>query len=274
VAAAVRIARVVTGRDDVLSCGYHGWLDWARAEPGVPAAVRGLHRALTFNDGADLARALAQHPQPAALVIEPVVEQAPDPGWLRAVRDAATRAGAVLVFDEIKTGIRFGPGGAARRYGVEPDLVVLGKALGNGFPIAAVLGPRALMQAATRTWISSTLATEFVALAAALAVLEVCETTDAVARMAAGGRRLLAGFQQLADASPQVVAGVGGVPEFSFLRFRDEALGAWVAAAAAARGVLVRRMPYNFVSLAHDDATIATALERVGEAVGEVAGTC
>jgi glutamate-1-semialdehyde 2,1-aminomutase len=274
VAAAVRIARVVTGRDDVLSCGYHGWLDWAQAEPGVPAAVRGLHRALTFNDGADLARALAQHPQPAALVIEPVVEQAPDPGWLRAVRDAATRAGAVLVFDEIKTGIRFGPGGAARRYGVEPDLVVLGKALGNGFPIAAVLGPRALMQAATRTWISSTLATEFVALAAALAVIQVCETTDAVARIAAGGRQLLAGFQQLADASPQVVAGVGGVSEFSFLRFRDEALGAWVAAAAAARGVLIRRVPYNFVSLAHDDATIATALERVGEAVGEVAGTC
>jgi len=274
VAAAVRIARVATGRDVVFSCGYHGWLDWSQAEPGVPTAVRGLHRALRFNDGADLEQALQQHPRPCALVIEPVVEQAPDPTWLRAARDAATRAGAVLVFDEIKTGIRFGPGGAARRYGVPPDLVVLGKALGNGLPIAAVAGPRALMAAAARTWISSTLATESVALAAGLAVLEVCETTDAVARVAAGGERFLAGLRSLADAYPPVVAGVGGVAEFSFLRFRDDAAGARVAAGAAARGVLFRRVPYNFVSLAHDDATIAAALERVGEAVGEVGAAC
>jgi glutamate-1-semialdehyde 2,1-aminomutase len=274
VAAAVRIARVVTGRDVVLTCGYHGWLDWAQAEPGVPVAVRALHRALRYNDGADLEQALQQHPRPCALVIEPVVEQAPDPAWLRAVRDGATRTGALLVFDEIKTGIRFGPGGAARRYGVLPDLVVLGKALGNGFPIAAVVGPRAVMQAATRTWISSTLATESVALAAGQAVLEACETTDAVSRIAAGGERLLAGLRYLADAYPQVVSGVGGVVEFSFLRFRDADVGARVAAGAAARGVLFRRMPYNFISLAHDDATIATALDRVGEAVGEVAATC
>lgn len=274
VAAAVRIARVVTGRDVVFTCGYHGWLDWAQSEPGVPKAVRGLHRALRFNDGADLAAALEEQPRPAALVIEPVVEQAPDPGWLRAVRGAASGAGALLVFDELKTGIRFGPGGAARRYGVQPDLVVLGKALGNGFPIAAVLGPVAVMQAAARTWISSTLATESVALAAGLAVLDVCETTDAVQRIAAGGERFVAGLRQLAGAFPGVVAGVGGVTEFSFLRFRDDAVGARVAAGVAARGVLLRRAPYNFISLAHDEATIAAALERVGEAVAEVAGTC
>ncbi len=274
VAAAVRIARVVTGRDDVLSCGYHGWLDWSQAELGIPATVRGLHRALRFNDGADLEQALQRHPRPCALVIEPVVERAPDPAWLHAVRDAATRAGALLVFDEIKTGIRLGPGGAARRYGVPPDLVVLGKALGNGLPIAAVAGPRALMAAAARTWISSTLATESVALAAGLAVLDVCETTDAVARIAAGGERFLAGLRSIADAYPRVVTGVGGVAEFSFLRFRDEAVGARVAAGAAARGILFRRAPYNFISLAHEDATIAAALERVGEAVGEVAATC
>jgi glutamate-1-semialdehyde 2,1-aminomutase len=274
VAAAVRIARVMTGRDAVITCGYHGWLDWTQAEPGVPEAVRALRRPLTFNDPGDLARALEDSPALAALVSEPVVEGAPDLAWLRAVRAAATRVGAVLVFDEIKTGIRFGPGGAAARYGVQPDLVVLGKALGNGFPITAVLGPREMMQAATRSWISSTLATESVGLAAALAVLDVCETTDAVRRIAAGGERLLAGFQYLADAYPQVVTGVGGVAEFTFLRFRDAALGSWVAAAAAARGMLFRRAPYNFVSLAHDDATVTAALERLGDAVAEVAGTC
>lgn len=274
VAAAVRIARVVTGRDAVLTCGYHGWLDWSQAGPGVPAAVRSLHRAIRFNDRADLAVALAEHPRPAALVVEPVIERAPDPDWLRAVRDAAGATGAVLIFDEIKTGIRFGPGGAARRYGVTPDLVVLGKALGNGFPIAAVLGPRPLMAAAGRTWISSTLATESVALAAALAVLDVCETTDAVRRIAANGERFVAGLRYLADAFPGVVTGVGGVTEFAFLWFRDEDAGMRVAAGAAARGVLLRRAPYNFISLAHDDATVAAAVATVGEAIAEVAVQC
>jgi glutamate-1-semialdehyde 2,1-aminomutase len=274
VAAAVRIARVVTGRDAVLSCGYHGWLDWSQAEPGVPAAVRGLHRALRFNDRADLTAALAEQPRPAALVVEPVIEQPPDLGWLRAVRDAASAAGAVLIFDEIKTGIRFGQGGAATRYGVPPDLVVLGKALGNGFPIAAVLGPRPLMQAVERTWISSTLATESVALAAALAVLDVCETTDAVRRIAANGEGFVAALRSLADAFPGVVAGVGGVAEFAFLRFHDEEVGIRVAAGAAARGILFRRAPYNCRSLAHDDAALATAVARIGEAIAEVAAQC
>jgi glutamate-1-semialdehyde 2,1-aminomutase len=274
VAAAVRIARVVTGREAVFSCGYHGWLDWCQDAAGVPGGVRALHRAIRFSDVGDLVAALREHPEPAAIVIEPVVERAPEPGWLGGVRAMASQRGALLIFDEIKTGIRFGPGGAAARYRVTPDLVVLGKALGNGFPLAAVVGPSALMEAATRTWISSTLATEYVALAAGLAVLDACERESLPARLAESGARLKAGCEAIQRSHPGVVTGVGGIPEFSFLRFRDDAISARVAAEAARRGVLMRRGPYHFVSLAHDEATIARVLERLEESVAQAAGAC
>jgi glutamate-1-semialdehyde aminotransferase len=274
VAAAVRLARVVTGRDAVLTCGYHGWLDWCQASPGVPEADRLLHRALRFNDVADLEATLAETAPPAAIVIEPVVEDPPDHGWLGAVRRRATECGAALVFDEIKTGIRFGVGGAAERYGVTPDVVVLGKALGNGLPLAAVVGRRAVLDAATRTWISSTLATETVALAAATAVLDVCEGTDALDRLRRAGERWLAGCRALAARWPAVVPGVHGVPEFSFLRFASADVSAAVASAAAARGVLVRRGPYHFPSAAHGEGEITTALGYLEEAVEEVAAGC
>ncbi len=182
--------------------------------------------------------------------------------------------GAALIFDEIKTGIRFGIGGAAARYDVHPDAVVLGKALGNGLPIAAVAGDVALVGAATRTWISSTLATETLALAGALAVLDVCEQTDAIGRLRHAGERWLDGCRAVADRWPHVVTDVRGVPEFSFLRFANAEISAQVASAAAARGVLVRRGPYNFVSAVHDEAVVGTALERLEEAVAEVGGKC
>ncbi|MDH4045147.1 MAG: aminotransferase class III-fold pyridoxal phosphate-dependent enzyme [Gemmatimonadota bacterium] len=274
VAAAVRMARVVTGRDAVLTCGYHGWLDWCQARPGVPRADQLLHRALRFNDSGDLEAALAQHPAPAAIVIEPVVEDPPDAVWLAHVRRRATELGAALIFDEIKTGIRFGLGGAAERYGVVPDAVVLGKALGNGLPIAAVVGSRDLLDAATRTWISSTLATETLALAGALAVLDVCEGTDAIAHLQAAGARWLAGCHALAGEWPSVITEVRGVHEFSFLRFADAEVSAAVASAAARRGVLVRRGPYNFPSASHAEDDIQAALNRLADAVAEVAASC
>lgn len=274
VAGAVRLARVVTGREPVVTCGYHGWLDWCQTSPGVPEADRGLHRAVRFNDTADLDRALDDGDPPAAVVLEPVVEDPPDPAWLAHARRRTTALGAALVLDEIKTGIRFGLGGAAARYGVLPDAVVLGKALGNGVPIAAVVGGRDLLDAATRTWISSTLATETIGLAAATAVLDVCERSDALAALHAAGRQWLDGCRALAARWPAVVPAVHGVEEFSFLRFANAELSALVASAAAGEGLLVRRGAYNFVSAAHGAEDVTVALERLERVLAEVARAC
>src|SRR5256886_4449602 len=143
VAAAVRIARVATGRDRVLGCGYHGWLDWSQGGEGVPAATRALYAEIPFND-VDGTRRLIREAgdRLAVVVIEPVVVLEPTREWLEAVRAETTRVGAVLVFDEIKTAFRVAIGGAAERYGVRPDPPGLGKAIANGLPLA-VLGGRA-----------------------------------------------------------------------------------------------------------------------------------
>ena len=144
VAAAVRLARVATGRELVFGCGYHGWLDWSqgRAE-GVPAGTSAVFAELPFNDAA-LARGMIRDAgsRLAAVVVEPLVVSEPSREWLETLRAETRRAGAVLVFDEIKTAFRIAIGGAAERWGVQPDLAVLGKALANGFPLAVVVvGP-------------------------------------------------------------------------------------------------------------------------------------
>jgi glutamate-1-semialdehyde 2,1-aminomutase len=273
VAAAVRIARVHTGRAHVVTCGYHGWLDWCQGVPGVPEAVRALRTEVGFNDG-DALRAALDGPDPvAAVVIEPVVDRAPHPAWLAAARDLTTRAGAVLVFDEIKTAFRIATGGAAEAYGIVPDLTVVGKGLGNGFPIAAVGGSRDLMDAATRTWISSTLATEMVGLAAAATVLDVFATERVVQHLASAGRALWDGLERLGVRYPSVVAGVRGIPQMCFLKWRHDALGSQVVRAAAGRGLVFKRNAYNFVSLAHTAEEVAAVLDRLEEALGSVV-TC
>ena len=263
VAAAVRLARVATGRDEILGCGYHGWLDWCQgATEGVPAAVRGLFAELPFNDvraGRDMIHARAG--RLAAVVIEPVIVAEPAREWLQMLRDETARAGAVLVFDEIKTAFRIALGGAVEKYGVRPDLVVIGKALANGFPLAAVGGRADLMEAAGRTWISSTLATESVALAAARATIEVFVEQDVCRRLHAVGTRLLQGLHELQRRHAGVITGVAGIAEMCFLHYASEDLSHRTAQAAAAQGLLFKRTAYNFVSLAHDERAVDRTLE-------------
>ena len=166
-AAAVRLARTMTGREAVLGCGYHGWLDWCQGAEalGVPVGTRALYAELPFNDAERTRERIRRAGDTlAAVVFEPVVLAPPDLEWLAVLREETTRAGALLIADEIKTVGRLAPGGGCERFGIRPDLVVMAKAIANGFPLAAVGGRAEVMRAVTRTWISSTLATEWVSL--------------------------------------------------------------------------------------------------------------
>jgi len=265
VAAAVRLARVATGRELVLGCGYHGWLDWCQgATDGVPAGVRALFAELPFNDVAAARQMIRDRgPRLAAVVIEPLVVTEPSREWLEMLRVETTRAGAVLVFDEIKTAFRLAIGGAVERYTLRPapDLVVIGKAMANGFPLAAVGGPADLMAVATRTWISSTLATEGVALAAARATLEVFTREDVCGHLHRVGTKLLHGLHALQSRHPAKITGVAGVAEMCFLHYASDAVSHAAALGAAARGLLFKRTAYNFVSLAHDEGTVDRTLD-------------
>ena len=271
-AAAVRLARVATGRERILGCGYHGWLDWCQSAEGVPRSTRQLYAELPFNDAAasrDLIRASAD--TLAAVVFEPVILRSPNSEWLTVLREETERAGALLVIDEIKTVGRLAVGGACERYGIRPDLVVMAKAIANGFPLAAVGGSSDVMRGVSRTWISSTLATEFVSLAAARATLDVLVAREVPKHIGRVGGRLYAGLQRLHQEHPDLVAGVGGVPEMCFLQYADDVVSQAVTTESARARLLFKRTAYNFVSLAHDEIVIDRTLQVLAEALSAVA---
>jgi glutamate-1-semialdehyde 2,1-aminomutase len=253
-AAAVRLARTLTGRTRLVACGYFGWLDWCGDAEGVPAADRAAVRWVPFNDVGALERAVADGPAPAAIVLEPLVHDVADAAWLAAARRLADGAGALLVFDEVKTAFRVRTGGVQALHGVVPDLATVGKALANGYPLAAVVGRRGAMEAARRTWISSTAAAEATGLAAARAVLDWHARAPVPARMAAVGARLREVTAVLLARHPGLgVRAVGPDVMWRLEADRPEALDHLVAEAARA-GVLLKRGAYQFAALAHEEA--------------------
>jgi glutamate-1-semialdehyde 2,1-aminomutase/spore coat polysaccharide biosynthesis protein SpsF len=226
-AAAVRVARAFTGRDRVACCGYHGWQDWyigsTTRSRGVPQAVRELTHPFPYNDPAKLEETLATHPgQFAAVILEPVNFTPPADGFLQQAKEIAHRHGALLIFDEICSGFHFGLGGAQKKFDVTPDLACFGKAMGNGFPIAAVCGRADVMSVFDEIFVSFTFAGEVASMAAAMTVLDILEGTDALARMEAAGRQIQDGFNALAK-----FAGLSdrlaciGYPVWSLMRFKD-----------------------------------------------------
>jgi glutamate-1-semialdehyde 2,1-aminomutase len=237
----------------------------------VPAGTRELYAELPFNDGErsrDLIRVAGG--RLAAVVFEPVILEPPDPEWLTLLRSETERAGALLIVDEIKTVCRLAVGGGCERYGIRPDLVVLGKAMANGYPLAAVGGRAEVMDLVRRTWISTTLATEWVSLAASLATLRVMDEAGVPRHLTTVGRRLLSGLESLAASHGHLVTGVVGLPEMCHLAFRDEPVSGQVARACARRGLLFKRSAYNFVSLAHDESAVDRALALLDDAISEV----
>ena len=273
VAAAVRLSRAWTGRDHVLGAGYFGWLDWCSRESGVPEAVQRLFAPIPFNDEEETRAAIrAAGDDLACVVVEPVIDEAPSREWLQVLREETRRVGAVLVFDEIKTALRVSPGGAVARWGGEPDLVVLGKAIANGFPLSAVGGREDIMRGVDQTWISSTMATEFVSLAASRATLRAASAAGLHDHLATIGGRLRDGLARIATRFPDLVTGVGGIAEMCYLRFAEESVSSRVAVACARSGLLFKRSAYNFVSLAHGEAEVDSALATVERAMEDVSG--
>jgi glutamate-1-semialdehyde 2,1-aminomutase len=189
-AVAVRIARAATGRDRVAFCGYHGWSDWYLAANlgsddsltghllpglsplGVPKGLRGTALPFRYNQIEELKAIFDQYPgEVAAVVMEPLRNEMPAPGFLEAVKALAKAAGAVLVFDEVSSGFRLNTGGAHLLMGVEPDVAVFAKAISNGYPMAAIIGRSEVMDAVERTFISSTYWTDRIGPVAALATI-------------------------------------------------------------------------------------------------------
>ncbi|MBC7841066.1 MAG: aminotransferase class III-fold pyridoxal phosphate-dependent enzyme [Gemmatimonadaceae bacterium] len=256
-AAAVRIARAHTGRSRVLGSGYFGWLDWWAPSLGVPPNAYADYTHLPFNDREAWRSALvAAGDALAAVIIEPLVEVLADSDWLREVRAHCDHVGAVLIFDEVKTGFRLHRGGAQAMLGVTPDLATIGKAVANGYPLAAVVGRAEVMSAADRSWISSTLATELTAIAAAHAVLDHHDARDVCGLLRGTGRALRSAIDAAVDAAGSHLQTSGDDTMF-IIRWPDDETMDHKLALLRDAGVLAKRGPYQFPMLAMSPADIA-----------------
>lgn len=282
-AVAVRLARAATGRSVVAFCGYHGWHDWYVAanlassteldghllpgiQPsGVPRELLGTALTFRYNHSEDLDAIVASHgDRLAAIVMEPVRGNDPLPGFLQSVRDAANRCGAALIFDEVTSALRVNTGGIHLTYGVEPDVAVLAKALGNGYPMAAVIGVRPVMDAAEHSFVSSTYWTELIGPVAALATLRKHAALSVGARLSAVGSAVQAGWEKAAtDAGLQVH--VSGIAPLSHLSFdvEPQPSATLFTQLMLDRGFLAGKAFYP--SNAHTDEQIASYLDAVAE---------
>lgn len=215
-AVAIRIARAATGKDKVAICGYHGWHDWYLSanlsddkgldghllpglEPkGVPRNLCGTVFPFNYNRFDELETLVNTH-DIGVIKMEVSRNKGPEDDFLHKVRDLATARGIVLIFDECTSGFRQTFGGLHKQYGVDPDMAMFGKALGNGYAITAILGRRAVMEAAQSTFISSTFWTERIGPTAALKTLEVMERLRSWEIITQTGLNIREGWQRLAD---------------------------------------------------------------------------
>jgi glutamate-1-semialdehyde aminotransferase len=278
----VRAARAFTGRERIACCGYHGWQDWfigsTTRNAGVPKAVRDLTHPFVYNDLESLRNLLADHDgEFAAVIMEPVNFWAPAAGFLEGVKELAHQHGALLIFDEICTGFHFGLGGAQKKLGVTPDMACFGKAMGNGFPIACVVGKAEVMQVFEEIFYSFTFAGEVASMAASMKVLDILEGTDALPRMSANGRIVQDGLNAFAkEAGLSDRVRCIGYPFWSLVRFLDAEgkdsllVRSLFTQECVKRGVLL--LATHNMTTAHDPRAVERTLRVYAEVCKTLAG--
>lgn len=228
--ASIRIARAFTNRIKVIRCGYHGWHDWCvEMKGGIPSKFYEDVFEFRYNRLDQLEDLMKQHgDQTAAIIMTPFGHplhqkmEEPKPGFLEGVRALATKYGAVLVFDEIRTGFRLRMGGAQQLYGVTPDLAVLGKGMANGYAISVVTGKtEVMMAAAQKLFISSTFFPNSDGFIAALKTIEILERDNVVTKIWEKGDRFLKKLQEIISKHP-VGAELSGVAPMFFITFKKD----------------------------------------------------
>lgn len=273
-AVAIRIARAASGRDKVAICGYHGWHDWYLSanlgdeknlaghllpglEPnGVPQNLRGTVFPFNYNNFAEL-EALVRDHDIGVIKMEVVRNMGPQDNFLHKVRKLATDRGIVLIFDECTSGFRETFGGLHKKYGVEPDMAMFGKALGNGYGITATIGKREVMEAAQTTFISSTFWTERIGPTAALKTLEVMERIKSWDTITQTGLNIRKEWQKLADKYSLKIDhwGLPALTGFSFQSPKALAYKTLITQEMLAKGYLAGNSVY--VCTEHTSAVVA-----------------
>lgn len=269
-AVAIRIARAASGKDNVAICGYHGWHDWYLSAnlndndnlsghllpglevAGVPDHLKNTVFPFEYNNYDELEN-LVKSQNIGVIKMEVIRNIDPSDNFLQKVRKLATDKNIVLIFDECTSGFRQTFGGVHKLYNVEPDVAMFGKALGNGYAITAVIGRRSVMEAAQKTFISSTFWTERIGPVAALKTLEVMEREKSWITITETGRLIAKQWRRLADAYdlPINITGLPALISFGFNGKNALAYKTFITQEMLKKGYLAT--PTFYVSLAHTD---------------------
>ena len=277
---AVRVARAATGREIVAVCGYHGWHDWyvgsTTRNRGIPRAVQGLTERFEYNNLGSLKSLFDKNPcRIAAVIMEPMNMIEPEDGFLQSVAALTRKEGAILIFDEIITGFRFARGGAQEYFGVTPDISAFGKALGNGMPIAAVVGRREIMMEMEEIFFSSTFGGEALSLAAANALLDKFNREPVIDVLWQKGEALNGGIREsITRHGLEDVVKIRGKAPWTVLDVADhpnarkEAIKTHLLSSLNTRGVLT--VGVHSVCYAHTQADIETVHEAYDVALAKL----
>lgn len=290
-AIAVRIARAYTGRDKVAFCGYHGWHDWylsanlgtenalgehllsGLSPKGVPKGLMGTAIPFRYNRLDDLKTIVDKNRSDlAAIIMEPIRSLKPEPGFLEGVRNMADEIGAVLIMDEISAGFRMNSGGAHLLLGISPDIAVFSKAIGNGYPIAAIIGKNSIMQAAQSTFISSTYWTERIGPVAAIATIKKHRELNIGDHLVSRGKEMQIGWHDHA-LKHNLLIDIGGIyplSHFSFKYTNSLAVKALFVQLMLDRGFLATTSYYAMY--VHTPDHVKSYLSAMDDVLAEIAG--
>lgn len=235
-AISIRIARAASGRDNIAICGYHGWHDWYISAnhngggddlsghlipglnpSGVPKNLKNTVFPFKYNNYDELLSIVNNH-NIGVIKMEVLRNFGPEDNFLQKVRKLATDKNIVLIFDECSSGFRETFGGIYQKFGVEPDIAMYGKTIGNGYALTAVVGRRSVMEAAQSTFISSTFWTERIGPTAALATLKVMESIKSWEIITSIGEKIQFGWQNIADENNVsiTISGIAALSTYSF----------------------------------------------------------
>ena len=289
---AVRLARAYTNRTKVIRCGYHGWHDWCvEVKGGIPAKLYEDILEFEYNRPDQLSDLLEAHGDDTAAVIitpfgHPLAEkmQGPEPGFLAEVKRLAERHGAVLIFDEVRTGFRVSMAGAGEHYGVTPHMAVYGKAMANGYAIAAVCGRRDIMQMGEKeVFISSTFFPNSLSYVAALRTIAMLQRERVLEVIREKGRSYMDKVQTVIDTNgyhERLGVELSGIPPMSFITFaRDEqrrhkARRELFYTCLIRRGVFQQPYHHGYICFRHSQDDLDYTVRVIEEALAIVATEC
>ena len=279
---AIRIARAASGKDNVAICGYHGWHDWylsanhnggddlsghlipGLSPKGVPKNLKNSVFPFHYNNYEELLN-IVENNDIGVIKMEVMRNFGPEDNFLQKVRDLATQKNIVLIFDECSSGFRETFGGIFKKFQVEPDMVMFGKTIGNGYALTAVVGKRSVMEAAQSTFISSTFWTERIGPTAALATLKVMEREKSWETITETGKKMQQGWLACAKENKLDIT-VSGIPAMTTYGFNSENAAAYktlITQEMLKKGFLAST--HFYASTAHTDAHLESYFNALDE---------